>query len=358
MPETKTKPAPAKDVGAPPPPLPGAALIPILQADLTEIQIGLETTAGTLLAATQKIPYVSAAWTPMQDRKTLEEKGTVLADTTDVVTRQGSQLALTENLNTETIIAALACCLETPSATTPVDLAGAEMWTFTPSVLTPTALSTATIEIAAIDGGALAYSGRFGFARPTALSIEASDGTAQMTTTWMGRAKQPLTAAAALTPAARFIIPAELFAVYIDDTWATLGTTKYGHVRSFSFDLDPGLVEAPALAGRADLDTAYWRRGRIRGSLGLVVDHDGAGSSELAHWEAGDLRFTRLEATNGGTGAALRRLRIDMVSRYIDSPDVLSSDGAQHTLDLASMLRADTLNNILEVEVVNGLSSF
>ena len=352
---TPTKAAKPKPAEAPPPLLPGAALIPILQADLTEIQIGIETVAGTLVPATKKIPYVSASWTPTQERTTLEERGTVLADTDDVITRRGSELSIVEHLNTETIIGVLLCCLE---AGTPMDLAGAEVWTFTPSVLTPTALSTATIEIAAIDGGALGYRGRFGFARPTALSIEASDGTAQMTTKWMGRAKQALVAAAALTPPERFIIPAPLFSVTIDDTWATLGTTPFGRLRSLSFDLDPGLVEAPALAGRADLDTAYWRRGRIRGSQSLIVDHDGDASAELAHWEAGDLRFTRLEATNGGTAAALRRIRIDTVSRYMDSPDVLSSDGAQHTVDLASMLRADTLDNILQVEVVNGLSSF
>ena len=336
--------------------MPGVAAAAILQSDLTEIQIGIESTAGTLVAATQKIPFVSASYQPIQERKTLEEKGTVLADTTDVVTRQGSELELTEELNTETLIGALRCCVAEVAAGS--DLSGAEQWTFVPTVNTPSSLATATIEVAATDGTSTGYMGRFGFARPTAISIEASGETAQITTSWMGRAKQALSAATALTPAARFIIPAQLFAMYIDDTWATLGTTQYGLLRSFTFDLDPGLVEAPALAGRSDLDIAYWRRGRIRGGVTAVVDHDGPAGTELAHWEAGDLRFIRFEASNGGTGAALRRLRIDMATRYVDTPDVLASDAAQHTLDLASMLRADASGNILSIDVVNGLAAW
>ena len=129
-------------------------------------------------------------------------------------------------------------------------------------------------------------------------------------------------------------------------------------MRSFNFDLDPGLAEAPALTGRADLDAAYWRRGRIRGGLNVVVDHDADAAAELAHWKAGDLRYTRLAATNGKAAADLRSLQIDVVSRYIDTPDPLASDGAQHTLDLASELRADAAGNILSIEVINGLATF
>ena len=106
------------------------------------------------------------------------------------------------------------------------------------------------------------------------------------------------------------------------------------------------------------MDISYWRRGRIRGGLTLVVDHDGDAGSELAKWEAGDLRYIRVEATNGETGANLRKVTIDTCGRYIESPDVLSSDGPQHTLDLATQLRADSDNNILRIEITNGLANW
>ena len=329
----------------------------ILQADLTELQIGLEAAnaAGTLVAATRKIPYMTASYQPLIERKTLEERGTVLADTTDVIVRRGSELELSEELNTETLIGALMCSL---ADVAPTALSGAEQWVFTPAVTSPSGLRTATIEIAATDGGTDQYRGHFGHARATAITIEAATETAQLTTTWMGRRRQALAAPAAVAVPERWIIPAAAFEVFIDDTWAALGTTRAGVVRSFGLDIDPGLTEAAALAGRTDLDAAYWRRGRIRGSLSVVVDHDGDTTGELTHWEDGDLRYIRLQASNGGSGGDLRRLRIDTCSRYVDTPDVLAVDGEVHTLDLASELRADSANNILRVEVVNGIDAF
>ena len=329
----------------------------ILQSDLTEVQIGLEgaNSAGTLVAATQKIPYVTGSYEPTINRKTLEERGTVLADTTDVVTSRGSTLDLTEELNTETILGALMTALADVS---PTSLSGARRWLFTPAVTAPSALRTATWEIAATDGASSNYRARFGHARCTALGIEASADTAQLTTTWMGRARQALNSPAAVNAPARWIVPAAAFRVFLDDTWGALGTTSIGVVRSLSLDIDPGITEAMALAGRSDLDAAYWRRGRIRGAASIVVDHDGDTTGELAHWESGDLRYCRLEASNGASGANLRRIRIDLAMRYIDTPDVLAVDGSVHTLDLAGELRADSANNILAIEVVNGLASF
>ena len=329
----------------------------ILQADLTELQIGLEgaATPGTLVAATRKIPYVSASWEPMVQRKTLEERGTVLADTTDVVVRRGSTLEITEELNTETIIAALMCALADVNSSASNS---AREWVFTPAVTAPSGLRTATIEIAATDGASDNYRGRFGHARPTAISIDASTETAQLTTTWMGRRRVPLNSPAAVDAPARWVIPAALLSVSVDAAWADLGNTRVGTVRSLTVEIDPGLTEADALAGRPDLDAAYWRRGRIRGGVRLVVDHDGDTTGELTAYESGALRYIRIAATNGATGAGLRSLTLDLVGRYIDPPDVIAVDGSVHTLDMAAQLRADSDNNIMRATVVNGLSTF
>ena len=91
-------PAATPRVGAP-----QAAAVQILQADLTELQAGIETTAGTLVAATRKLPFTDGSYSPMIERKTLEERGTVLADTDDVIVRRGSELEITQELDTSTI---------------------------------------------------------------------------------------------------------------------------------------------------------------------------------------------------------------------------------------------------------------
>ena len=319
--------------------------------DLTEVQIGLETTAGTLVAATRLVPFTEGSYSPTIGFKTLDEVRGVNADYDDVITQRGSELELTQELDFENLLAAFECAFANVSPT------GADPyeWTFNPARSSFSPLASATIEVAETDGAAT-YRKRFGLARPTAISIEASDETAQLSTTWMGRAAQDLTAPAAVAAIARRIIPASLFSVYIDDSWAALGTTKVGYARSFTADYVPGLTSAYNLAGRSDLDMTKWYRGRIQGTLALSVDHDGDSSAELVHWEAGDLRFIRLVAL---VGADLE-LRLDHCVRYIDTPDVLAADDKQHTLDLSGKLRADTTSaaNRFQAYIKNGVSAW
>ena len=332
-------------------------IMPLLQADLTAVQIGIESASnpGDLVAATRRILYTDGSYEPIVQRQTLEERGAVLADTTDVVTMRGSTLDLTEELSPETVVAPLLCAL---AAVDPTTDDSARLWTFQPAVNAPTGLRTATIEVAETDGAAGNYRGRFGHARPTSISIEASTDTATLSTTWMGRRRQALTTPSSAAPPDRWIIPAAAFEVSIDPNWAALGTTKVGVVRSLALTIDPGLTEAQALAGRSDLDAAYWRRGRIRGNLELTVDHDDDTTDELSHFETGALRYVRLHAHNGGDAAAARALTIDAVVRWIDTPDVLAADGPTHTLDLAGQLRADAAGNILRIAARNALPNW
>jgi len=328
----------------------------ILQPDLTVLQMGIETTAGDRAAPTQRLAYTDAIYEPTVERKVLEERGTVLADTVDEVVKRGSMFEITEELSTEMIIGPLLCSLQSVASAAK---SGAREWVFTPSVTAPSALGTATIEVGATDGGSDAYRGQAHFCRATSVQIEAGSDTSQATTTWMGRAKQSLASpASGVATPERFIVPSALWECFIDDSWAALGTTKMGRMTGFTLDLDPGISEGDAYVGRSDLDVAYWRRGRVRGDLALVVDHDGDSGAELPHWESGDLRYIRLSASNGGSGAALRSITVDMVVRWIATPNVLAVGDTVHTLDLSGELRADSAHNILRIAVVNGLTTW
>ena len=325
--------------------------MPPLNRDLTEVQFGLEATAGTLVAATRLFPFTDGSYSPTISFKTLDEVRGINADYDDIIAQRGSELQLTQELDFENLIPAFECAFANVMAV------GSDPYerTYTPARTSFSPLATATIEVAETDG-VDTYRKHFGLARPTAISIEAADETAQLVTTWMGRAAQDLTAPAAVAAIARRVIPAALFTVYIDDTWAGLGTTQVGYARSFNAAYVPGLTPAYNLAGRADLDQTGWYRGRFQGTIGLTVDHDGDSSAELAHWAAGDLRFIRLRAV---VGADLE-LRLDHCVRYIETPDVLAADGKQHTLELSGQLRADTTTgaNRFEAYVKNGVSAW
>ena len=275
-----------------------------LIVDLTEVQAGIEATAGTLVPATRKIPFITAAYTPEVVREELVERGTVRAPTVDVVTGRGARLVMEEHLSVETLLLPL---LTAFANVAPVALAGAQRWTFTPSVVAPTALSTATFEVGATDGAAANYRGRFGFARPTSISITADgSSTAKLSTTWMGRAEQDLAAPAAVDAPDRWFVPARLLSLAVDDSWATRGNTVLGKVRSMTLTPDPGIEAMAALQGRADLDATHWLRDRLAGSLAIVVEHDGSSGAELGHWKAGGpaLHAARGHQRHGGGRAA------------------------------------------------------
>lgn len=327
-----------------------------LLIDLTEVQAGIEAAAGTLVAATRKLPFISATYTPSITREELVERGTVRAATNDVVTGRGAQLELEEHLSYETLILALLCGFAQVNS---ANLSGARRWTFTPSIVAPSGLATATWEVAATDGAADNYRGRFGFARPTALSISADgESTAKISTTWMGRAEQALGAASAVDAPDRTFVPARLLTLAVDDAWNSRGNTVLGKIRSMQINLDPGLAAMAALQGRADLDATHWLRNRLAGTATFTVEHDGDSGSELGHWKNGDLRYLRLQSTNGAAAANLRRLRLDLVGRYIESPNILEADGDQHLLTLAAELRADSANNFMAAEIVNALTTW
>ena len=325
----------------------------ILNADLTKVQIGPESTAGTLVAATRLVPFTGGSYTPKRERNAVEEMRGIMADYEDVLVRQGAELQLTQELDLENIIPAFECAFAAETAT------GSDpyTWEHIPGRTAPAALASATFEIAETDGASANYRGRFGYARPTTLSIEVgADGTAQLQTTWMGRAEQALTSPASVSALERTILPVALFECYIDDSWAALGTTKVGQLRSCSIEYVPGLTPAYNQAGRDDLDMTGWYRSRFQGSLALSIDHDGDDHFGADGLEGGHAAVY----SAAGHRLVTHSLTLDHCVRYIETPDILASDNKQHTLELTGHLRADTTAaaNLFEATVVNGIDAW
>ena len=331
----------------------------ILNRQLTKVQSGPETTAGTLVPATRIVPFVEASYNPMITRKRLKEITGIASDDTTIVTRRYSELELTQELDLEYLIGVLRCGL---ADVNPVGSgANPRVWTFTPARNAYSALDTESWEITETDGSTLNYRRSFGNARPTSITIEGSgEETAQLSVTWMGRAAQALNSPANVDEIPnRTILPVGLFELYIDDSWANLGNTQVGSIRDFSVDIDPGLDQAFNPQGRDDLDPAGWYRSPVEATFSFTFDHDGSATGELGHWEDGDQRFVRLQAETG-TGNTLRRLRIDACIQYLETPDVLAAEEDQHTLALTGELLADgtAANNRLRIVVANGLSAW
>lgn len=326
---------------------------------LQRVAAVIEETAGTALAAQRIVPHlVGTTFTETEQRQRLDEARGVLAYVDDVLTRRGSTLELQQELDWELCLPTLLCGIEAAVGVG----GGPYTYTFRPGISAPKAKSTATWEVVQSDGAADHISRRFSNARPTSIAIEFQDGqTTRLNTTWMGQAAEDV-AKANLNPgllSTRRVVPAALWQVAINDTWAALGGSAYGNVRALSWTLTPGIAPSYHLVGRENLDMDGWYDGRIELALGITMDMDAAAAEEVAHWRRGDIRYVRLMATNGEEAGALRSLTIDQAVRIIDSPNLLGSDGEQATVEFAAQLRApDDDNPFLELVLVSGLAQW
>ena len=326
---------------------------------LRKIQSGIETTPGTAVVATRLIPHEpNSGYVEGQSRKRLNEPRGVLGFVDDVLTRQMTSLELEQELDFEHSLLPLLCGIAG------VDAVGTDApysYAMPIGLTSARALRSATFELQQSDGATGFIQRRMAYARPTSISVEFEQGgTAMIKSSWIGQAGQPLAALQAVGVAARRVIPAELFSVAIDDTWATLGTTRAGNVRSMGLEINTGITPAHHYSGRSDLDLDDWYYGRVDGKFSVVFDLDADAAAEVAHKRDGELRFLRLLATTG-TGTGLREFGIDIAGRYISDPNLMGADSEQSIVELEVEFRADDVGgsqNMLEFNLMNALAAF
>ena len=331
---------------------------------LQRIASAQETTAGVALAAVRLVPHLTgSSFTEQEERQKLEEARGVLAAVDDVLTRRSSMLELQQEFDFDHCLLALLCGVQNIAG---VPLAGAAPYTYAISAnpVAPRAKASATFEVLQSDGVTDHVLRQFSHARPTQIAIEFAVGnTSKLNTTWMGGAAATVAKAAiaATTLASRRVQPTSLWDVAIDDTWATLGTTKATNVRALTWTLATGVAPSYHLTGRNDLDLDGWYDGRLDLALSLTLDINAAAAAEIAHWRAGDLRFVRLTASNGAAAAALRSIQIDQAIRITGSPNLLASDGEQAVVTLEGTLRSDAAgaaDDFLAIDLKNGITSW
>lgn len=147
-----------------------------------------------------------------------------------------------------------------------------------------------------------------------------------------GRAEQSSTMTAALTPVTgRSPIASNLFKLWIDDTWAGLGTTqKTAFLRAADLSITTGLQPDYTLDGRTDLDFTQIMAQMLTGTLSLTAEHNGDAATEIGKWRSGALRFVRLAATDGA-----KIVQFNAAMKYASPPSFSQDAGIELvTLDL------------------------
>ena len=320
---------------------------------LEKLQFGLETTPGTLVPATKVyIAEDGGEFTPELERQAVEEVRGVLAVVEDFDVRAGSLLNVAGVLDFEQCLLAF----ETGLATVAPVGVGPYTRTYTPSLTAPNAVKAATFEVAYTDGTTKHVEREFGFGQCSKFNVElAFNAPARFNAEFFARADQASTLTPALSPITREIARSNAFNVYIDPTWALLGTTEVtaGLVRSATLEVMTGIEQQYGIDSRTNLDFGTIQRGMITGSLAISMAVNSGFAAEFEAWRAGTVRFIRLKAA----GSAGRLITFDMAGRYTSVK--FGRDGNLRTADLTFEFRYDpTSAKVFQAEVVNSLATF
>ncbi len=155
-------------------------------------------------------------------------------------------------------------------------------------------------------------------------------------------------------------IPAAALAqVWIDSSWATLGTTLVSaQVLSADVVFKTGLKPKLALDGRTDLDFSTYifdpSECGVDVSMRILVQSAGQYATEKTAAEAGTLRAVRVKVL----GTASRELTIDALLKHeLGTVVKVGSEDGQDVVDL-KLVDSDDGANLFSVKVVNAAATF
>jgi hypothetical protein len=212
---------------------------------------------------------------------------------------------------------------------------------------------SATVQLRIDSGFGEIEKREFTFATTRRLTLEVAEGqTSRLAAELVGRADAASAQAVPTTMLARTPIEASDVELFVDESWAALGTTPLsGALRELSLDLLPGLEPEYTLDERVGLDFSRLRWGRLQGALRFEIDHDATSAAEVAAWRAGTQRFVRLRAAS-----STKELRVDLAGHYIGRP-VLHRDGDTESVRLSLSVDLDpTTAQMVAVQVTNELA--
>ncbi len=332
---------------------------------LRKIQLGVETTRGTPVAATARLigdvtfRDASEKVTPERDyglRSRSAELGQIV--------RQLTEMELDTELSFEQILYPLLAGVAggvTGAEVTPTE--ADYLYTFTPSQTADPAPKAYTLEYVENDGTADVLALEAAYALCKSLKLSGSQGGefAGMSCSWFARGPSSTTPTASLAIPSRTLIPASKWQVYMDTTFA--GLTSAGAldaiVSAFDWELETGI--APKFRVDADsVDFAAYQFGKRAAKLSLTLDLSAASETERAsYFRTAALRFIRLRVEGSQIGAGENhRINIDGAYELVGPVEAGAEDEGQSqvTLEYQSMYDPTATKDI-EIEVVNTLTA-
>ena len=342
---------------------------------LRRVQIGVETTRGTPVAATRRMFLTEGELRIIQEAEEYNDEiqGTLArAASKPTIWREHTEADLTMPLDFDQILLALEAGMKggiTP--TQPGGAGPAELWTYTPSVTADPAPKAFTLEWATHDG-TNEESDESSYGIVTGFEITAGDdGLSQLVINVEARkAKASASTAALAVPTTLERVPVGLWTLFNDTTWGGLGGTQITEqISNIKITWGDFIRPERYHDGRADLDFSKYEysAGRLLDVTFDVISDPNSGflPDERVKKSAGDLVFVRLEALGSAfaapDGAFTRQIRFD--GCFVHASDSLQARGADRDgLEMTSCHLISTYDPTqaqdVEVTVQTLLSAF
>jgi len=328
------------------------------------LQLGIESTKGTLVAATRVLPCqwnVEEAMTVYYSGNPRGYRAPVGGGAGTVLMR-GMAASIETELNAEDILWPLMTGIK--GSVTPTGAGANKTWLWEPELTTgiPT-LQTATGEFISSDGSTNHYYGEAGHMMTDMLAISYREN-APAVLRWrmFGRARQSGTPTGSLTEySTREPLVSGLLAVYLDTSWAGLGGTQLtGVVRAADWECSTGLRPKFTADSRGDLDFTSYTVGDVISKLRMTFELDAVGAARIAAWRAQTPQYIRLKYTGNVIGSGVKTVQVDGVYRFVSGsrPSIAAGDNGIKVVSVDLETYLDTTpGKTLAITAVNGLSA-
>lgn len=286
------------------------------------VQIGVETTPGTAVAATKRLQSIGIEPSISVDKSNFRPIGSKF-NALSVLGKEWSEASISGRATYTELQYIFSSVINTGVVTAPV--AGTSQWVFTPSTRADDAPKTFTVE-----HGSGVRADRFTYGLITEVSLSFSRDSIEVSGSMMGRAIEDgitMTSTGVTSPNLIPVNPTQV-SVYLDDSAASLGTTKLTRMISGEFSLGSRFGPVWVLdAANPSFVNHIETEPDLTATMTLQADAFGMGL--LNTLRDGSTKFLRIEAIGGIIGATTEkyRLTIDLAGKISDTGGFSDQDG-------------------------------
>jgi hypothetical protein len=285
------------------------------------IQIGVEATPGTAVAATRRLQSIGIEPSISVEKDNFRPIGSKF-NALSTLGKEWAEASITGRATYTELQYLLSSVVNAPTIST-VD--GATTWVFTPHTRNDDAPKTFTVE-----HGSSVRADRFAYGLVTEVGLSFSRDAIEVSGSMMARAIEDgitMTDAGVTALPLIPVLPTQV-SVYLDDAPEDLGTTKLTRLISGEFSLGSRFGPVWVLdAANPSFVNHIETEPDLSATLTMQADSQGMGL--LSTLRDGATKFLRIEAIGGNVGASTTpyRLALDLACKISDTGGFSDSDG-------------------------------